>query len=56
MELSGEPPLVVLEDYPSVRDQPEVATAEFGHLSAIGKSIGTPTGPTPRTFRGPRLS
>ena len=37
LELLGKPPRVILEDYPSVRDQPEVAATEFDCPSSIGK-------------------
>ena len=43
-ELSGEPPLVILEDYPYGRDQPGVAATELDDLSAMGKIHGCPPG------------
>ena len=35
--LSGEPLRVSMAEYPSVRDQPEVAATELDRLSAMGK-------------------
>ena len=37
LELIESPPRVALQDYPSVRTQPELAAAEVGRLTAMGE-------------------
>ena len=37
LELAGIPPRVITEDFPSFRDQPEVAAAELDRLPTLGK-------------------
>ena len=50
-ELSGEPPRAILEDYPSVRGQPEVAATELDRLSTRGGILWNPSGCRPPDLR-----
>ena len=51
LELRGEPPLVMLEDYPSARDRPEGAATELDRLSDLGRIHWYPQGCRPPDLR-----
>ena len=50
-ELLGEPPRVILEDYPYVRGWPEVAATDLDPLSAMGEIRWYPLGRHPPDLR-----